>query len=792
MSTPATSSTSSRTLEKPASRKPRSQAHALRKSRIARRRGRGKGGVESDDEFVREVGTDSETDDDLSSTDSVSDSDTEPVSEGAVVGRSRPLTPSTSDSPHSHSKELPARIDDNAQPFFSQPTAWGDIVMDESANGSDLLPVIDFADFHGDAIPTGPVSRPLSRKSKRRSDGSRDRSPQSEPCEDGKGDIDQRRPRSRRSLSSTSKKLSGHSVRQAYQQRLENDPSFVPTVGGFWGHDERLLDKDLRSLSGWWRGRWQNRGRGRGFALRGRGGHGQNLPPNDPDVNGTSTDLPPIERTWTHDGYEEMKRKEEQRHADQQQQSNQTRGVRGGRGGFAAGRGGRGGSTRGGLLSSPARSNITLSQGRVWYAMKPELMWTKQHEAFLFFDSSTKPRKGQGTLYKVKLPGLEVRVVQGVSWARHVNARLRWLKSNVKTQDVALNAYVVRIPKDTQTEKVMEPLTTVEEASLEEIFTVRPNLVTPIPIPIPHSASGRSTAVAIQDTVSVDESVSDEHQPQDTNGTSTDDVATNAISEEQSVKQQPSTGDQRPTLPPLQTVFTPPPVAQPSPAYGAAYPYGPALPPGLALNAHGMPYEVATGRPVYLAPPPMYTPRPMMPSHLAPGAIPFVPSHMHHPSMSPDFVSQASSHTPVNGFSTGMPLFSLPRQRRIEIRAPSEELDGKGSRKGQLRPLATSTRTAIISSPPQPLESSSQTYYPSLTRPSEASTSSGPETREGQVANGDVNNQPPDPHMFSYPSYQPYFYPESYGYYPYMDMSQVGQYDMYSSDPRGAQGSVFY
>jgi hypothetical protein len=26
-------------------------------------------------------------------------------------------------------------------------------------------------------------------------------------------------------------------------------------VGEFWGHDDRLLDKDLRSLSGWWRGR---------------------------------------------------------------------------------------------------------------------------------------------------------------------------------------------------------------------------------------------------------------------------------------------------------------------------------------------------------------------------------------------------------------------------------------------------------------------------------------------------------------------------------------------------------
>ncbi|PWN50843.1 hypothetical protein IE53DRAFT_76748 [Violaceomyces palustris] len=41
----------------------------------------------------------------------------------------------------------------------------------------------------------------------------------------------------------------------AYREKLENDPSFTPRVGQFWGHDERLVDRDLRSLSGWWRGR---------------------------------------------------------------------------------------------------------------------------------------------------------------------------------------------------------------------------------------------------------------------------------------------------------------------------------------------------------------------------------------------------------------------------------------------------------------------------------------------------------------------------------------------------------
>ncbi|KAN0063986.1 hypothetical protein ACQY0O_003592 [Thecaphora frezii] len=54
----------------------------------------------------------------------------------------------------------------------------------------------------------------------------------------------------------------------AYRERLQKDPSFTPRVGQFWGHDERLLDQDLRGLSGWWRGR----SGGGGGGGRGRGG----------------------------------------------------------------------------------------------------------------------------------------------------------------------------------------------------------------------------------------------------------------------------------------------------------------------------------------------------------------------------------------------------------------------------------------------------------------------------------------------------------------------------------------
>ena len=169
----------------------------------------------------------------------------------------------------------------------------------------------------------------------------------------------------------------------------------------------------------------------------------------------------------------------------------------------------------------------------------------------------------------------------------------------------------------------------------------------------------------------------------------------------------PATGEtqQGTPSPPRQTVFTLPPVAYPSPAYGAAYSYGPSLPPGVALNAHGKPYELATGRSVYIPSTP----------------IPFIPWHMHHSSISPDFMSQGSSHTrPMNGFvdpTTETPLFSLPRQTQISIRAPADESDDKRSRKGQLHQSGAATRTPTVPSPLQGLDSSSQTYYPSLTRP---------------------------------------------------------------------------
>ncbi|KAK0529740.1 hypothetical protein OC834_003566 [Tilletia horrida] len=60
-------------------------------------------------------------------------------------------------------------------------------------------------------------------------------------------------------------------IQDNYRDRLTKDPTYTPRLGNFWGHDERLIDGDLRKLSGWWRGRGGVRG-GMGGARGGRGG----------------------------------------------------------------------------------------------------------------------------------------------------------------------------------------------------------------------------------------------------------------------------------------------------------------------------------------------------------------------------------------------------------------------------------------------------------------------------------------------------------------------------------------
>ncbi|KAJ7437834.1 hypothetical protein B0H11DRAFT_2359450 [Mycena galericulata] len=351
------------------------------KLRATRRRGRAPHASDSDDEIVRASTSDSDGTNDSLDDSSESDdeeSDSEPVS--------RHLTPNTSHSPDADPDEKPA-------PFFSAtPAAWADMV-DEAAG----LPVISFGELDAHAVRKVRMQEPEQ--------------PAAESDDDDQQPVassSRHSPAPRAPPPPSSSFVRSQSARQAYQHRLDSDPSFVPVVGEFWGHDDRLLDKDLRSLSGWWRGRWQGRGRGGVFPPRGRGRGGFNSgsgpTPNQPGApEPTPAPESPMDRPWTHDGFEEMRRREDNNRARPHPppppppssstpawRTNQapppTRGAHAPA--FRA---------RGGGLHPHAN--------RPWYAMKPEHPWTKQHDAFLYLDPALRPRPGHPAALRVRLPG---------------------------------------------------------------------------------------------------------------------------------------------------------------------------------------------------------------------------------------------------------------------------------------------------------------------------------------------------------------------------------------------------
>lgn len=189
----------------------------------------------------------------------------------------------------------------------------------------------------------------------------------------------------------------------------------------------------------------------------------------------------------------------------------------------------------------------------------------------------------------------------------------------------------------------------------------------------------------------------------------------------------------------------------------------------------------------------MYNPRPVVHSHMAPPGGPFVPGHMHtHSAVSPDFLSQPPSHAhtpPINGFidpSTGTPIFTPPRQSsRIEIRAPSDQPEGKPVKTSVRKPSGLRSAAAMFE-PSQPTnDTENQDYFD----PETSFPYVPPEIRGEDV----TQQQLLDPAIMAYSPYQPpYYYPEQYGYTGYMDMSQVAQYEMYPTDPRASQATIYY
>ncbi|KIO12329.1 hypothetical protein M404DRAFT_6650 [Pisolithus tinctorius Marx 270] len=667
-----------------------------RKTRPVRRRGRGKDGFDSDDEIVREVGTDSESDDDdHSSVGSATDSDTEPASEEVSSNgpHSRALTPNTTQS-SADVKSLTNAATSQSQdgPLFEGGN-WSEMVAEEATNGPSDLPVVEFADLstfdidhlhRGGAAPSlrtsrsskrPPVKRAASAPNVDRPVPTQPSPPQTEPePEDFPTDSQPSPSTSRQPSRRASSRRPGQSARQAYQQRLESDPSFVPRVGDFWGHDDRLLDKNWRSLSGWWRGRWQ--GRGRGFVVCG-------------PVN---------------------------------------------------------------ALRTSTKETLSTSQA---------------------------PPSEDGD-----------------------------------------KAFVVRLPPRSVKEKVeeavsapSESLTTVEDPPIDDVFVVRPELAPPrIPIaasfastppqevpPLAEASSQAESSVPPPSTEAVKapsseqvpgvQSAQSATQSSDSATVAHHDAETLAPSTENDTQETSVRRNVPPVPPPLQTVF---PHPQPSPPYSSHYGYASPLPPGIAVNQHGMAYDVTTGRPVYLQAP-LYTPRPMAHGMMTPPGMTFIPGHMHHHSGSPDFL--APPHTPpLTNFidpTTGGPLFSFPRQSaRVEIRAPLTP-DAKVSTKSQRRPSGLRTSAAAYE-PSQPI---SPDNAPPFAASTESYVAQNGELDPRDGVNAGTPGHPVDAAMLGYSAYphqQPYYYPDQYGYSHYYDVSQVPQYEMYHADPHTSQGVVYY
>lgn len=313
-------------MAQPSSSKP------AKRTRVVKRRGQARNADLEDDIIERAALSDTDSD---GNSGTASDED-EDEHEHKVQPPLSPRAPTAETGPPMADATLvPTDITSISQPLVNAPAAaetsrvWSDMVASEQANtaneaeGVSDLPIIDFADLaiapekdlerilkpnslHGETDSPIPVAEPLQNLPK----------------------LAKPRP------------MPAHvTARQTYLQKLNSDPSFIPRVGQFWGHDDRLLEKDLRGMSDWWRGRWMSRGRGgtrgsRGTTHRGRGINAG--PSGEPDADAPESTLPIDAQKWTHDGFEELLKQDD----DQSSASNGARrGSKGGQGASIRARG---------------------------------------------------------------------------------------------------------------------------------------------------------------------------------------------------------------------------------------------------------------------------------------------------------------------------------------------------------------------------------------------------------------------------------------------------------------------
>lgn len=838
--------------------------------RLVRRRGRGRGEM-SDEEFEREALTDSG--ESQLTMDSDSDSEDEKAQSKTVVNGApqdaagKPFVRSSAPSPapknllNSHKSTIPAS------------TNWSDMVTADEVEASEL-PVVDFEDLGKlasdvtvathDSPSTSTLSpaqlKAAKQKAKRKAkkeklkalavtNAAAPGSSSPQPPVPAQGDVPS--PADENAafnsapnpppvpLTDATKPLRPPKVnaRQAYLDRLTNDPSYVPRVGAFWGHDDRLMDKELRSMSPWWRGRGRGRGvgyiptgmeagyRGRGgFAGgRGRGGFSdlkqQHAGASDAGETESHSRAPSVARTagdpesWS-------------RLAPTRGHWSEARGRGGARGrGFGTGR------ARAPSNATP-RSVSTVTHppepssksGTAKPTPRPgrktERAWTKPLDDSLIANangSNTGPRKRTtvpsspaSSDVRIKLPGTStsasVPVTPDVldhrrtpsSHTDRVDQR-----SEVGSVSERPKSAVVKLPARHKMQ-VSGSVVAAASAAAKSAESVKSPLAAEVTLPSQIDQPTASQAPSAgQEADEKDPFIV--HMPPDEaradavrqslNGTAPASTASPTNSA-------PSAAPLAPSSRPDSTA--PPPFSSP---YAAPQPQFSSLPPGVAYGDNGMLFELATGRPVILAPPQpvpsMFHPPPRMVNPYAPSFTPRQFTHYQtppagtHPLLPPSQfgangypLADSPGYSPypldLPAMDAAAPIFVPARSSAVEIRAPSEDAEsagGKSSTTTSGSSVSTSVSASIMKS-----------AKPSTKQPSSLRTSvSAP----ADLATPDMTQSvPKEATMLAQPQYAPqpyanggYYYPgPEYAVYAPVPISMDGQpqYGAFYPDPQYA------
>jgi len=879
-----------------------SRTSVTKAKRLVRRRGRGRGDM-SDEEFEREALTDSS--DTQSTFDSDSDSEAEgpsaksPVNGGAYPAKDSDFVRSSAPSP------APKSVPNSHKSVIPPSTNWSDMVTADEASANNL-PVVDFDDLGKLAADTNVAThdspststltpaqlKAAKQKAKRKAKKEKLKAlslvataapgPSSTSAVPP-GDNPQPGDEVPSSPVTGFKPVSAPSQhpsrppkptpRQAYLERLTNDPSYVPRVGAFWGHDDRLMDKELRSMSPWWRGRGRG-GRGRGGAyaptgrdpgLRGRGGFGlgrargrgfgplshqhsgsdagplpgSSVPSREPSMSGTPPEIKDDTRTHSpssHGHWSEAR----------------------GRGG-ARGRG----RARGGGAGAPAKvvsrvrgssstpqppdqgAKPTPARSVPRPGKKTERAWTKPLDESLIANatgdnprrhtrqnSSVAPPSPASSDVRIKLPGASsptsVQIQPENPSAKPQPAtpssseRVAEQRSNTPSSAEQPKPAIVKLPIR-QKVRVSGPVAAAASAAAK---SVKSPLSAEIKLP-----SQSDVAVLDARVATTEEQLADEKDPfvvhvppdEDRANIVRQTLSTSAVSSSPIPSQKLPANSSPPDPSSRPESAAPPPFA---PAYIAPQTAFAHLPPGVGYSENGMLFELATGRPVILAPPqpaPMFQPPPRMPYvpsltheyHPAPPAG--TPPPLSHPfgangypsADSPRYSPYPPETTPVDASA---PIFVPARPSAIEIRAPSVDGESSGSKSSSgtsASSLSISASTAGAKPPKQSVKAPSnlRTSVSATTEPNVPDGMSSATKGDSLAPQPPFAPQPYAPGQYYYPGpdyavYAPVpvgvdgqpqygvFYPEAqYGIPPYGDPNPYASYGTvyYGPGPYGTQ-----